>query len=57
MILGNYAVDRKLYKNFDDILAKVLLSVGYLLSFRSMRKKLGLLNAQSAVSGSRTYCS
>ena len=51
MILGNYAVDRKLYKNFDDILAKVLLSVGYLLSFRSMRKKLGLLNAQSAVSG------
>jgi len=51
MILGNYAVDRKLYKNFDDVLAKALLSVGYLLSFRSMRKKLGLLNAQSAVSG------
>ncbi len=51
MKLGNYAVERKLNKDFDDILAKILLSIGYVLSFRALKKKLGLKNAQSAVSG------
>ena len=51
MALGSYAVERKLKNGFDDIYAKFLLSIGYVLSFRTLRKKLGLINAQSAVSG------
>ena len=51
MVLGSYAVKRKLKNGFDDIYAKFLLSIGYVLSFRTLRKKLGLINAQSAVSG------
>ena len=51
MALGTYAVERKLNNGFDDIYAKFLLSIGYVLSFRTLRKKLGLINAQSAVSG------
>ena len=51
MKLGNYAVERKLNKDFDDMVAKILLSIGYVLSFRALKKKLGLKNAQSAVSG------
>ena len=51
MALGSYAVERKLKNGFGDIYAKFLLSIGYVLSFRTLRKKLGLINAQSAVSG------
>ena len=51
MALGSYAVERKLKYGFDDVYAKFLLSIGYVLSFRTLRKKLGLINAQSAVSG------
>ena len=49
--LGDIAVERKLNKNFDDFLAKILLSIGYVLSFRSLRKKLGLQRAEFAASG------
>ena len=42
MALGSYAVERKLKNGFDDIYAKFLLSIGYVLSFRTLRKKLGL---------------
>ena len=51
MFLGDIAVERKLNKNFDDSLAKILLSIGYILSFRSLRKKLGLQRAEFAASG------
>ena len=51
MFFGNIAAERKLKNGFDDIYAKFLLSIGYVLSFRTLRKKLGLINAQSAVSG------
>ena len=51
MYLGDIAVERKLNKNFDDLLAKILLSIGYILSFRSLRKKLGLQRAEFAASG------
>ena len=46
-----YAAERKLKNGFDDIYAKFLISIGCVLSFRTLRKKLGLINAQSAVSG------
>ena len=51
MYLGDIAVERKLNKNFDDLLAKILLSIGYVLSFRTLRKKLGLQRAEFAASG------
>ena len=51
MYLGDIAVDRKLNKNFDDLLAKILLSIGQILSFRTLRKKLGLQRAEFAASG------
>ncbi len=51
MFLGDIAVERKLNKNFDDFFAKILLSIGYILSFRTLRKKLGLQRAEFAASG------
>ena len=51
MYLGDIAVERKLNKNFDDFFAKILLSIGYILSFRTLRKKLGLQRAEFAASG------
>ena len=51
MYLGDIAVERKLNKDFDDFFAKILLSIGYILSFRTLRKKLGLQRAEFAASG------
>lgn len=51
MYLGNIAAERKLEKGFDDIIAKVLLGIGWVLSFRTLRKKLGLSKAETAISG------
>jgi len=51
MFLGNIAAERKLNKSFNDPLAKILLGVGWLLSFRTLKKKLGLSKAETAISG------
>ena len=51
MFLGNIAAERKLNKNFNDPLARILLGIGWLLSFRSLKKKLGLSKAETAISG------
>ena len=51
MFLGNIAAERKLNKSFNDSLAKILLGIGWLLSFRTLKKKLGLSKAETAISG------
>lgn len=51
MYLGYKGAERKLEKGFDDLLAKIYLSIGWLLSFRTLRKKLGLSKAETAISG------
>ena len=51
MFLGNIAAERKLNKSFNDPLAKILLGIGWLLSFRTLKKKLGLSKAETAISG------
>ena len=51
MFLGNFAAERKLNKSFNDPLAKILLGIGWLLSFRTLKKKLGLSKAETAISG------
>ncbi len=42
---------RKLEKDFNDPIAKILLGIGWLLSFRTLKKKLGLSKAETAISG------
>ena len=51
MFLGNIAAERKLNKSFNDPLAKILRGIGWLLSFRTLKKKLGLSKAETAISG------
>ena len=51
MFLGNIAAERKLNKSFNDPIAKILLGIGWLLSFRTLKKKLGLSKAETAISG------
>ena len=51
LFLGNIAAERKLNKSFNDPLAKILLSIGWILSFRTLKKKLGLSKAETAISG------
>ncbi len=51
MYLGNIAAERKLNRNFNDPIANILLKIGWLLSFRSLKKKLGLSKAETAISG------
>ena len=51
MYLGNIAAERKLNRNFHDPIANILLKIGWLLSFRALKKKLGLSKAETAISG------
>jgi len=48
---GNIATDRKLNKSFNDPLAKILIYLAELISFRSLKKKLGLSKISFAISG------
>ena len=47
---GNITAKRRL-KNPNDIIAKITNFIAQILAFRSLRKKLGLLNVDNAVSG------
>ena len=47
---GNITVKEGL-KNFNDFIAKITNFIAQILAFRSLRKKLGLLNVDNAVSG------
>ena len=49
--LGNLATERRINKSFDDLLAKGLLLVAHILSFRTLKKKLGLSKISFAISG------
>ena len=49
--LGNLATERRINKSFDDFLAKGLLLVAHILSFRTLKKKLGLSKISFAISG------
>ena len=49
--LGNIATDRKLNKSFNDPLAKIFIYLAELISFRSLKKKLGLSKISFAISG------
>ena len=49
--LGNIAAERRINKSFDDLLAKVLLFIANILSFRTLKKKLGLSKIAFAISG------
>src|SRR5210317_1427697 len=51
MILGNIGAERKLKYGFNDLLANILIKVGWVLSFRALKKKLGLSKAETAISG------
>ena len=51
MYLGNIAADRKLKYGFNDYIAKFLTFIGWVLSFRALKKKLGLSKAETAISG------
>ena len=47
---GNITASRRL-ENPDDLIAKITNFIAQILAFRSLRKKLGLLNVDNAVSG------
>ena len=49
--LGYLASERRINNSFDDVLAKVLLFIANILSFRSLKKKLGLSKIAFAISG------
>ncbi len=49
--LGNIATNRRLSKSFDDVPSKILLFIANVLSFRSLKKKLGLSKISIAISG------
>ena len=49
--LGNIAADRRINNSFNDLLAKVLLFIANILSFRTLKKKLGLSKIAFAISG------
>jgi long-chain acyl-CoA synthetase len=49
--LGYLATERRINNSFDDVLAKVLLFIANILSFRSLKKKLGLSKIAFAISG------
>ena len=50
MFLGNIAAERKLNKSFNDFIAKILFYCSNS-CFRTLKKKLGLINVDNAVSG------
>ena len=49
--LGNIATERRINKSYDDLLAKFLHFIAHILSFRSLKKKLGLSKISFAISG------
>ena len=49
--LGNFSANRRLELGENDILAKVTNFVAQVICFRALKKKLGLLNVDNAVSG------
>ena len=49
--LGYLATERRINNSYDDVLAKVLLFIANILSFRSLKKKLGLSKIAFAISG------
>ena len=49
--LGYLATERRINNSFDDVLAKVLLFIANILSFRTLKKKLGLSKISFAISG------
>ena len=51
MYLGNIAAERKLKYGFNDFIARLLSFIGWVLSFRALKKKLGLSKAETAISG------
>ena len=51
MFLGNIGAERKLKNGFNDTFANILISIGWVLSFRTLKKKLGLSKAETAISG------
>ena len=51
MFLGNIGAERKLKYGFNDTFANILISIGWVLSFRTLKKKLGLSKAETAISG------
>ena len=51
MYFGNLGAERKLEKGFYDLIAKIFIGIGWLLAFRTLKKKLGLSKAETAISG------
>ena len=49
--LGNFSANRRLEFGDNDLLAKVANFVAQVICFRALKKKLGLLNVDNAVSG------
>jgi long-chain acyl-CoA synthetase len=49
--LGNIATERRLNKSFNDLTARILLLIAHILSFRTLKKKLGLSKISIAISG------
>ena len=51
MFLGNIGAERKLKNGFNDTFENILITIGWVLSFRTLKKKLGLSKAETAISG------
>jgi len=49
--LGNIATERRINKSYDDLLAKCFHFIAHILSFRTLKKKLGLSKISFAISG------
>ena len=49
--LGNFSANRRLEIGEDDFMAKVTNFIAQVICFRALKKKLGLLNVDNAVSG------
>ena len=49
--LGNIATERRLNRSFNDLIARILLLIAHILSFRTLKKKLGLSKIAIAISG------
>lgn len=51
MYFGNLGAERKIEKGFNDKVAQIYIGIGWLLAFRTLKKKLGLSKAETAISG------
>ena len=49
--LGNFSANRRLENGEEDFIAKVTNFIAQIICFRALKKKLGLLNVDNAVSG------